>query len=361
MAFIDLEKAFDKVPRNKMWNILSKRGIDNKLIRIIRNMYVNNRNMVISNNRISEPFTTTDGLRQGGGLSPLLFTIFMDEILKKCSARVKKLYVGYRNLQRVGISEGAFADDVMIITESEKDLQKNLEVWNEILIEYKMKINKNKTKVMTIGEERQQININIDNENIEQVTNFNYLGITIENDGSQELEINERIEKTLKLYFAMNNSFINKKEISKETKVKVFKTIYRPVLTYGCESWVLTKSQESKIQGIEMKYLRRTAGVTRRDKIRNTIIREDLKLESTLSYIEKRKLSWWGHLQRMESTRPVKQIWEARIETKRKRGRPRQTWDRTIGKLLKKKGKTWMEAKVIARNRKDWAKFVHES
>src|SRR5699024_3306636 len=263
---------------------------------------------------------------------------------------MKKLNVGYRHLRRIEISEGSFADDVIILTEKESDLQTNLEIWNTVLREYGMKLNKNKTKVMIISKERErkEINIKIDNVNIEQVNHFKYLGIQIEDNGGQDMEINNRIEKALKVYHLMNKNFINRKEISQKTKTSVFKTIYRPILTFGCESWVLTKAQKSKIQATEMKFLRRIKGVTRLDKIRNQKIREDLEVKPTLAYIENRQLSWWGHLQRMNSGRPVKQVWEAKPQRNKQRGRPRQTWDKAVGEIMQKRGKTWTEARILA-------------
>lgn len=63
----------------------------------------------------------------------------------------------------------------------------------------------------------------------------------------------------------------------------------------------------------------RVRGVTRRDKIRNTQIRQDVEVPSLMEFIEQRQLSWWGHLQRMENSRPVKQVWEAKTHKKKKR------------------------------------------
>src|SRR3978361_1720895 len=118
-----------------------------------------------------------------------------------------------------------------------------------------MKINKEKTKVMAVNYTG-KINILLDEEIIEQVDKFEYLGVEIENTGVQDAEINKRIQKALNTYYAINSGFISKREVSRETKMGVYKTIVRPILTYGSESWTLTQRQRSKLQAVEMKYLR---------------------------------------------------------------------------------------------------------
>lgn len=358
LAFIDLQKAFDTVPRGKVWKGLREKGINNKIIKVIQDLYKNNTNYIINNNMKSEGFKTEMGLRQGGGLSPTLFNVHMDGIIKKSEQEANKLFIGYRNLERVEITAGVFADDVVITAGSEKKLQENLKVWKEKMEEEGMEININKTKIMVIGDKDIKTNIEINNVKIEQVEEFKYLGVTLEGTGKQEAEINERIDKTIKLYYAMNQKFINKKEITKQTKIKVFNTIYRPVLTYGCESWNLSISQKDKIQAMEMKYLRRVLGVTKEDRIRNIQIREELGVKPVTHFIEMRQLSWWGHIQRMNNNRQVKLVYEARPQTKRKRGRPRKTWNQEISRILQEKGKTWEEAKKLAKNRKEWKKFI---
>lgn len=358
LAYIDLEKAFDKVPRKKIWECLNERGISKKLIRITKCLYKDTKNKVISKNAMSEEFNTTEGVRQGGSLSPLLFITYMDKIIRETQRRTKPLHIGYKNLEIVDITECAFADDIALITGSEGDLEENLRIWNEVLIKNGMKINRAKTKVMVAANERKEVNIILDNERIEQVSSFQYLGVTLEETGKHEIEIGNRIKKANNVYWALRRGFINKKEITKETKMKVYKTIYRPVLTYGCETWTMTGQEKDKIGAVEMKYLRRVKGVTRRDRIRNEVIRGELETESVGEYIEQKQLAWWGHLQRMSNATQVKKIWESKTQGKRKRGRPKQTWDSVVGREISKRGKTWTEARGIAQDRKEWKRFI---
>lgn len=83
----------------------------------------------------------------------------------------------------------------------------------------------------------QDLNIEIEGKGAEQVSTFQYLGVPIvDNKETQEIEIKKIIEKTINLYYEMNNQFINKKEISRITKIKVFKTIYRLLPPYRYHS-----------------------------------------------------------------------------------------------------------------------------
>ena len=357
-SFIDMEKAFDMVPRQKVWDILKTQGVGRRMLSLIEKIYNDNNNAVLANNRQSEYFKTRKGLRQGGSLSPLLFIIYMDKVIKKCSEKTKKVDVGYRFMKTVKVSEGAFADDIIVIAKTEQSLQDSLNKWNHQLKEEGMRVNIEKTKVMIFGKQ-EELTIKIDNTLIEQVNNFKYLGVELSHTGTDDSEINNRITQSQKLYQALKEPIINRKEVTKKTKVNVYKTIYRPVLTFGCETWNLSKAEKSRIQAVEMRYLRRVKGITKRDRIRNEIVRDELDVESILDFIERRQLSWWGHLQRMQDTRQVKEIWEAKQTQKSRRGRPRKTWNHTLNEILIRRGTTWCEAKKLAKDKQKWANFVH--
>lgn len=358
LAFLDLEKAFDRVPRSKIWESLKNRKTPAKLLAVIKSLYKETLNCVILKNMQSEIFATHEGVRQGGTLSPLLFIAFMDDIIRRSKQKMKPMYVGHRRLQRVEITECAFADDIVIMARNVKDLEDNLKIWQHEAEQSGMKLNMNKTKVLAVTQNREEIKVEIEGEEVEQVSSYQYLGVILEGTGNQEVEIDRRVESSNRVYYAMNNGFISRREITKDTKLKVFKSIYRPILTYGCETWVLSQRMRSKLQACEMKYLRKVRGVTRRDKIRNEQIRTDLGMESVSKFIEQRQLSWWGHLQRMDDDVPVRKIWEAKAAKRKKRGRPRETWDDTIGKLLNTRGKTWREGKELAQDRQEWSRFV---
>ena len=174
LGFIDIQKAFDSVPRRKVWQSLRQRGVQGKLINNIQSIYKTSRNYVRRDNSQSEEFLTRDGLRQGGVLSPALFIMVMDDVAKEVQPEVKKMHVGYRNMEAVGISECIFADDLVLLASNEDDLQRSMGAWKDALARRNMQVNKEKTKVMVVGKENIGVKVKLDGTVLEQVFGGSY-------------------------------------------------------------------------------------------------------------------------------------------------------------------------------------------
>ena len=162
----------------------------------------------------------------------------------------------------------------------------------------------------------------IDNQKIGVTERYKYLGSIINSRGTQSDDINNRLHGTSGLFYVLNNrKFLRNGNISRATKIK----IYLLTLLYGCENWVLTETQTGRLEAAQMKYLRGVAGLRITDKIRSSIIREDLNIKNINVEIERRKLGWFGHLARMKDEKPAKRIWLTRATERNRRGRPRRT------------------------------------
>ena len=107
-----------------------------------------------------------------------------------------------------------------------------------------------------------------------------------------------------------------------------------------------------------MRVLRRTIGKTKRDKIRNEKILQDLDQKPISWKIEQNQLRWYGHVNRMDETRKPKQYMQARPEGRKQRGRQRVTYLDTVEKIGMRRGKSLRELEKMTRDRKVWKTFI---
>ena len=125
-------------------------------------------------------------------------------------------------------------------------------------------------------------------------------------------------------------------------KLKVYRTVVRPAMLYGAETWATTRRQESRIEVNEMRMLRWMCGVTRKDKIRNEHIRGTTKVVQASRKITERRLKWYGHVMRMEEDHVVRRVMMKAIPGKRKRGRSKTTQPASpVGPHVGFRGDTW--------------------
>ena len=193
---------------------------------------------------------------------------------------------------------------------------------------------------------------------MEAVEEFIYLGSVISTDNCAEKDIKNRINKA-KGSYAMLRPIWNSREYSRKTKVKIFKSNVLSVLLYGSETWRMTEKDLKKLETFQNRCLRRIHKIFWPNIISN---RELLKLANVKSIeqtIRERRLRLLGHVLRMENNRAPKVAMRWTPATgKRKRGRPRMTWRRTIEKDLKEIGLSWGEAQAAARDRQNWRQLV---
>ena len=133
MAFVDLEKAFDRVPREVLWWALRKMNVPEQLLEVIKAMYNHAKTAVRTQNGIREEFEVKVGVHQGSVLSPPLFKIVLEALSKAF---------------RGGLPwEILYADDLVLIAESEEDLIKNIQKWKIGFESKGLKVNATKQKL----------------------------------------------------------------------------------------------------------------------------------------------------------------------------------------------------------------------
>src|SRR5215469_10080546 len=146
-----------------------------------------------------------------------------------------------------------YADDTVLVADSEEKLQGLLNVVYEVSERKGLKINKSKKEVMVISRavRNPRINIRMEDNLVKQVGRFNYLGSLINKDGRCEDEIRKRINKAK---YAFNNmkSLLTNSKVSIETRKRFVKCYVWSTLLYGCESWTLRKTDVRRIQAAEI-------------------------------------------------------------------------------------------------------------
>jgi hypothetical protein len=311
LAFIDLEKAFDRIPRSILWNILRRReySVPKKLITAIKGTYFNSLCKVKTQTGNSEWLEINTGVKQGSVLSPILFITFMDYCGKAMRRRENGEIFGY-------------ADDLALVADAREVLREMIDAWNDVLKMNGMKINVDKTEVMVMGKEQENLNMILDERELKQTDNFKYLGVSFGSENSATRELDCRRGKfnssLMSLYPLMKD-----RNVPRKVKTIIYTSILRPILTYGYEAWALSTRDKSKIQACEMRVLRVIMGVTRRDRKRNEEIREELGVENILKLIERGQLRWFGHVKRMDEDRYPRRYYEWRPARRRGFRKPR--------------------------------------
>jgi hypothetical protein len=178
-------------------------------------------------------------------------------------------------------------------------------------------------------------NISIDNKSFERVEEFKYLGATLTNRNS----IHEEIKSRLKLGNACSHSvqnLLSSRLLSKNTKVRVCRTIILPVVLYGCETWSLTLREEQRLRVSENRVLRRIFGRKRDEaigewrRLHNEELNNLYSSPNIIRVIKSRRTRWVGHVARMGERRGAYRILVGRPEGRQPLGRPRHRWEDNI-------------------------------
>ena len=273
---IDLEKAYDSIPREEIWRSSRERNVPEKYIRLIQDMYQGCKTVVRSAAVESNSFGVEVGLHQGSALSPYLFLLLMDVLTQD----VRKDVPGSM----------MFADDIGQDNGQEID------------------------PVKILGEELQSVH------------HFKYLGSSVEETGGMATEITPRVNAAWRNWKRCSGVLCDRR-MPVKLKGKVYKTVVRPALLYGAETWTTTRGQEARLEVNEMRMLRWMCGVTRRDKIRNEHIGGTTRVAQASKKITEKRLKWYGHVRRMKEEHIVRRMLDVDIPGKKRRGRPNIRWE----------------------------------
>ena len=222
-----------------------------------------------------------------------------------------------------------------------------------------------KTEILTVGpSSSQKPNVPLGDEgNIKVVENFKYLGAYCSADGTNTKELNCRIGKAAGAFKELDTIWKDR-YISLPTKMQIYRACVLSTLMYGAECWTLKTRDEERLDAFDMRCQRKILKIKWIQHIKNHDIRLKTSQPQLTRTIRKRRLQWFGHVQRMNNTRlPLKLYRWTPLHGQRKQGRPRTTWKDVIRRDLDTilPGWTVEEAEVAARDRRSWSNFLRQA
>jgi len=190
--------------------------------------------------------------------------------------------------------------------------------------------------------------VKIDNSTFDRVEDFKYLGTILTNQNSIAEEINSRLKSGNAYYHSVQN-LLSSRLLSKNLKIKIYRTAILPVVLYGCETWSLTLREERKLRVFENRVLRRIFE-TRRDEVtgewrrlHNAELNDLYASPNIVRVIKSRRMRWAGHVARMGEEREVDRVLVGKPEGKIPLGRPRRRWADNIRMDLQEGGCVYMD------------------
>ena len=363
-VFIDFKQAYDSVDRTSLWNIMAEFRIPPKLINLVKACYRNSRACVQIGQRKSEDFEIKTGLRQGCMLSPILFNLVLEKVKRSIEVVERGINLGGVNIQTL-----AYADDVDVLGTNLNEVRGVYNSYKEAAQGVGLHVNQIKTKIMRMSREEEQIDIQQNGHimfgEVEKVNEFKYLGSVLTSRNDVKKEIVSRIAAGNRCFYSLLD-IMKKRSVSRNTKLRIYNSIIRPITTYGCETWILTRELQRKLEVFENSVLRRITGPVydveestwrRRH---NEEVRELTKQVKITDFISSQRLRWLGHVARMGEQRWPRRVMEGMMEGRRPVGRPRMRWKDNVMSDLEKVGvqnplDEWQE---LATDRRTWSGLV---
>ena len=390
MAFLDLEKAFDRVPREVVWWALGQMNVDRSLINVIMSMYKNARASVKVNGVGGRDFPVEVGVHQGSVLSPLLFIIVMEALSRTFSDR--------------GLPwELLYADDLVLLADTEDELKEKLQRWKSGLERKGLRVNVGKTKVMKCGvglkktvdtgkypcgvcgkgvksnsiqctvcikrvhkrccgisrklraededefkcrkcdnggnlvhPEAKFVELD-DGSKFECVDKFCYLGDMLSAGGGAEEAAKTRVRSAWGKFNELA-PILTKRGASMKLKGRIYDACVQRVLVYGSETWGMKAEDLAKLMRTERMMVRRMCGVSLKDRKRSDELLSRLGIEGVEKKIQRGRLRWFGHVERKNEEDWVKKCTKLDVDGMVGRGAPRKMWRKCVDEDMRSMG-----------------------
>ena len=396
VLFIDLVKAFDRVPRALLWDVLLKFGVPPKVVDLLIALH---KSVIVKFeiDGVLASLPSIIGVKQGDLLGPILFTFYIAAIMMTWRSEHSYdlcLFRSCDDFEMTGrppatqgdeftIADSEYADDTGIPFTSRKDLDEQtpnvmahferwgMEVHAGTYAQDGSVAKESKSEVLFCSARAHMYTnpATFDDADLSDVqlpgcrfmiivTFFKYLGRYIARDGSDATDVDSRIEAAGKAFGALRGCVFTSTHINLAAKRTVYEVLILAILLNGAESWSVTEVMRRRLRVFHARCVRAMCRVSRKHTwehhISTATLERRLGIDSIDMYLSRRQLRWLGHIRRMEYDRLPRRMLSSWVPCPRPRGAPPMTYGRSVGAALDDfhiDRRTWHE---LAADRSAW-------
>ena len=377
-TFVDLTKAFDTVCREGLWRIMAKFGCPAKFIAMVQQFHDGMNARVQDDGEYSQPFPVTNGVKQGCVLAPTLFSMMFSAMLTD-AFRDGDIGVGFHyrtdgnlfNLRRLQAKtkvhedtarDFLFADDCALNASTQSDMQGSMDLFCKACDDFGLTISTKKTEVLhqpAPAVPYIEPHITVNGQRLAVADKFVYLGSTLSRSANIDEEVAYRIARASTAFGRLKDKVWERRGLSLDTKLKVYRAVVLPSLLYACETWTVYSRHAKQLNAFHMRCLRTLLRVKWQDRVPDTEVLQRAEMESIYAILLRSQLRWAGHVHRMDDCRLPKRLLYGELSTgKRSLGRPKKRYKDTLKESLKYcdiPHSTWEET---AKDRPLWRSLV---
>jgi hypothetical protein len=330
--FIDARMAFDSVRHDRLWTVLAKRGISSNFLKVLMSLYSKAKGQVLTPDGLTHSFDFQRGVLQGDPISSCLFNLFIDGISKRLiKSGIRSVKIGTANFHLL-----MFCDDIVIVANSAEDLQKKINVASQFFHDRGLQVNISKTKIVIFAKRKERKNLKFmwNQDEVEQVDSYTYLGVTFHRNGNFKFALKEFKEKaTAAIYKVL--SIIRKSGVPPlSTQFKLFNSICRSTLLYASPIWAMKHIDE--LDKIQLRFLKKLLRLP--PTAPDYFVRLETGARDTRLQFLSDTIGFWGRICKKSDQSPVKQCMYEQLKWYKNNNTPIQAkfcWIHDFYSLLK--------------------------
>ena len=325
VSFVDFEKAFDRVDRDLLFFKLKSMGFNGKVLQAIKSIYSDCKATLNVNGLLTNTFDVKCGVRQGDTLSPTLFGLYINDLVKDLNDADK----GIKLTADVTVSCLLYADDLAIIAESEQDLQHQLHVLENWCKKWRMRVNVKKTNVVHFrikSQRKTSYKFRFNNEEIHCVDKYKYLGIILQDNLDFNVTATILANSGSRALGGIISKFKKLKGLGFNTFSSLFTSGVVPILDYCSSVWGF--QSYNQIDSVQNRAIRFYLGTHRFSP--NLAINGDVGWIYSQVRRKINMLRYWNRLIKFDNSRLTKKVFLWDLSKRRSTG----TWSSEIHKIF---------------------------